>query len=131
MTGALLLLAVVIVGATARAQKQEVGTDFHVFWQAGHNFYLGLPLYQPEAGARRFNYPPLAAQIFQLLGVLPMQTAAWLFYVASVGLLGWAVLLSRRIVRRLEPTSRQGKLPLVLAVLSSAVFVLDNLVHLQ
>jgi hypothetical protein len=131
MTGALLLLAVVIAGATARAGKQEVGTDFHVFWQAGHNFRLGLPLYEPEAGARRFNYPPFAAQIFQPLGVFPLTTAAWLFYVASVGLLGWAILLSRRIVRHLEPTWHEGKLPLLLAVLSSAVFVLDNLVHLQ
>ena len=129
--GALLLIAVVIVGATSRAQKQGVGTDFHVFWQAGRNFLVGVPLYHPEAGARRYTYPPFAAQLFQLLAVFPLQTAALLFYIASVGLFAGAVLLCRRIVRQLEPTWRQGSIPLVLAVLCSAVFVLDNMVHLQ
>jgi Glycosyltransferase family 87 len=128
---ALLLLAVVIVGATARAQKQVVGTDFHVFWQAGRNFLQGVPLYHPEAGARHYTYPPFAAQLFQLLGVFPLQTAALLFYLASVGLFAWAVLLCRRIMRQLEPTWRRGNIPLVMAVLCSAVFVLDNMVHLQ
>ena len=64
----------VVVGAARRARsarKQRVGTDFHVFWQAGYDFAHGLPLYQPLPGARRFNYPPFAAQVFQVLGVFP------------------------------------------------------------
>ncbi|HKH82380.1 MAG TPA: glycosyltransferase family 87 protein [Gemmatimonadales bacterium] len=131
MVGALLLIVVLVVAATTRAQKQGIGTDFHVFWQAGRNFLQGAPLYHPEAGARRYTYPPFAAQLFQILGVLPLQTAALLFYLGSVGLFAWAVLLCRRIIRQLEPTWRQGNLPLVLALLCSAVFALDNMVHLQ
>jgi len=129
--GAVLLLVVVVVAAERRAALQGVGTDFHVFWQAGYDFAHGLPLYHPLPGARELKYPPFAAQVFQPLGILPLKTAAWLFYVASVGLVLVAIWLSRDIVQRLEPARRPGSLPLVLAVLFSAVFMLDNLVHVQ
>ena len=128
--GAVLLGVVVIAAAAQRAAKQGVGTDFHVFWQAGYDFAHGLPLYQPLPGARHFNYPPFAAQVFQILGIFPLKMAALFFYVASVGLIFVAVWLSRDIVQRLPPT-RPGALPLVLAVLCSAGFMLDNLVHVQ
>ena len=129
--GILLFVLVVIAAAARRAGKQGVGTDFHVFWQAGYDFAHGLPLYQALPGARHFNYPPFAAQVFQALGIFPLETAAWLFYVASVVLILIAICLSRDIVRRLEPARRPGSLPLVLAVLFSAGFMLDNLVHVQ
>jgi glycosyl transferase family 87 len=126
-----LLGVVVIVAATRRAAKQVIGTDFHVFWQAGYDFAHGLPLYDPLPGARHFNYPPFAAQVFQIFGLLPLKTAAGLFYIASVGLILIAVWLSRDIIqRRLQP-ARPGALPLALAVLCSAGFMLDNLVHVQ
>ncbi len=129
--GIILVVVVVVAAAGRRAAKQGVGTDFHVFWQAGYNFAHGLPLYQPLPGARHFLYPPFAAQLFQTLGILPLKIAAWLFYVASVGLILLAIWLSRDIVQRLEPARRPGSLPLVLAVLFSAGFMLDNLVHVQ
>lgn len=122
---------VVVAAALRRAGRQGVGTDFHVFWQAGYDFAHGLPLYQPLPGARHFLYPPFAAQVFQILGILPLKTAASLFYVASVGLILVAILLSRDIVQRLQPATRSGPLPLVLAVLCSAGFMLDNMVHVQ
>ncbi|MEO8089753.1 MAG: glycosyltransferase family 87 protein [Gemmatimonadales bacterium] len=121
----------VVAAAVRRAAKQGVGTDFHVFWQAGYDFAHGLPLYQSLPGARHFNYPPFAAQAFQVLGIFPLQTAAWLFYLASVGLILVAVWLSRDVVQRLQPARRPGALPLVLAVVFSASFMLDNLVHVQ
>jgi hypothetical protein len=129
--GAVLLLMVAVVPAERRAALQVAGTDFHVFWQAGYDFAHGLPLYQPLPGARELKYPPFAAQVFQVLGVLPLKTAAWLFYVASVGLILIAIWLSRDLVQRLEPTRRPGALPLALAILFSAGFMLDNLVHVQ
>lgn len=119
------------IAGARRADKQGIGTDFHVFWQAGHDFSHGLPLYSPLPGARRFLYPPFAAQLFQVLGLVPLKTAAWLFYVASVGLILWAIRLTRDIVQRLEPTRRPVLLPLILSIAVSAVFMLDNLVHVQ
>ena len=129
--GAVLLGGVIIAAAAHRAAKQDVGTDFHVFWQAGYDFAHGLPLYQPLPGARHFNYPPFAAQVFQLFGLFSLRPAALAFYVASVGLILLAVRLSRDIVQRVQPPARPGALPLALAVLCSAGFMLDNLVHVQ
>lgn len=128
----MVLFGVVVIAAAARrASSQGVGTDFHVFWQAGYDFAHGLPLYQPLPGARHFNYPPFAAQVFQTLALFPLKTAAGIFYAASAGLILIAVSLSRDIMQRLQPSSRPGALPLALAVLCSAGFMLDNLVHVQ
>ncbi|HEU5303388.1 MAG TPA: glycosyltransferase family 87 protein [Gemmatimonadales bacterium] len=113
------------------ALKQEVGTDFHVHWQGGYDFVHGLPVYQPLPGARRFNYPPFAAQVFQVYGILPMKLAAWLSYLASVALFYLAIRISRRLIRAAAPAWSPSLVPLVLAVLCSAVFVLENLVHIQ
>jgi hypothetical protein len=129
--GLIVLVAVAAAVAAERASKQRIGTDFHVFWQAGYDFAHGLPLYQHLPGARRLIYPPFAAQVFQVLGLFPLKLAAWLFYVASVGLVLVAVGISRDIVRRLEPTRASAHLPLVLAVAFSANFILNNLNLLQ
>ena len=127
----MVLVAVAAAVATERASKQRIGTDFHVFWQAGYDFAHGLPLYQHLPGGRYFIYPPFAAQVFQVLGLFPLKLAAWLFYVASVGLVLVAVGISRDIVRRLEPTRASAHLPLALAVAFSANFILNNLNLLQ
>lgn len=129
--GLFVLVAVAAAVATERASQQRIGTDFHVFWQAGHDFAQGLPLYQRLPGARLFLYPPFAAQVFQVLGLFPLKLAAWLFYVASVCLVVVAVGLSRGIVRRLDPTWASTPLPLALAVVFSANFILNNLNMLQ
>jgi hypothetical protein len=129
--GLLGFLVLVVIGATDRAAKQRIGTDFHVFWQAGYDFAHGLPLYQRIPGARKFNYPPFAAQVFQLLGIFPLKTAAWLFYVASALLLLWVAKLSRDIIEQLEPSRRPGPLPLILALLCSLNFILNNLNMVQ
>lgn len=129
--GAVGAFTAVAIAASGRAEKQHGLTDFHVFWQAGYDFAHRLPLYQPPEGAGHFNYPPFAAQAFQALALLPLATAAWLFYVASVGLLVVAARLSHDIVQQLEPTRQRGPLPMVMALLCSAAYVLDNLDHVQ
>jgi hypothetical protein len=126
----LALLVVVVVVAIGRASKQRIGTDFHVFWQAGYDFAHGLPLYERLEGARHFIYPPFAAQVFQILGLFPLKVAAGLFYVASVGFIIAAAWLCRDIIQKLEPANR-ARLPLVLALLFSANFILNNLNMLQ
>jgi hypothetical protein len=123
-------LAATGVIAAGRAERQQIGTDFHVFWQAGYDFAHGLPLYQPLKGARSFIYPPFAAQVFQLFSVFPLGVAAWLFYVASVCLIGVDVWLTRDIVARLHGWAPHI-VSTVLALLFSAVFLIDNLDHVQ
>ena len=131
LVGMGLLLTATGIAAAQRAEKQQIGTDFHVFWQAGYDFAHGLPLYQPQPGARTFKFPPFAAQVFQVLGVVPLRLAAGLFYVASVALAVVAARLTYRVVQRIEPEGQHTLVPLFLAFLCSAVFVLDNLVHVQ
>jgi alpha-1,2-mannosyltransferase len=127
----LVVTVVGAVGARRAATQQALGSDFHVFWQAGYDFTHGLPLYQPLPGARHFIYPPFAAQVFQVLGIFPLKTAAWLFYLASVALILIAALLCRDIVRRLHPTKVPRALPLAVAGLCSVGFMLENLVMVQ
>lgn len=128
--GAAGLVLVTIAWATSRAASQGIGTDFHVFWQAGTDFSQGRPLYHPLPGARRFLYPPFAAQLFQVLALFPLKTAAWLFQVTNVLLIVLAAHLTIRIAQRLEP-GKQRIWPLLMALATTAVFVLDNLVHVQ
>lgn len=129
--GVVVILVAVALIAADNAAEQRVGTDFHVFWQAGYDFAHGLPLYQPLEGARRFIYPPFAAQVFQLLGVFPLRTAAWIFYVLSVALVLVAVRISRDIAKRGAISRPTYGRPLLLALLFSAVFIVDNLDHVQ
>ena len=41
---AIAFLAVVIM-SIIRGARQEIGTDFYTFWNAGRNFFNGEPLY--------------------------------------------------------------------------------------
>jgi hypothetical protein len=112
--------------------RQQVGQDFHVFWQAGRNFATGLPLYHDYLpGARQFKYPPFAAFVFQLLAVFPLPVAATLFSLFNLALWLAAVYLIRDIVARSFPERNPGPVPLVLAVAFSAQFFLDNFHHVQ
>ena len=131
IVGLVALAGLAVFGATARAEKQRIGTDFHVFWQAGYDFSHRLVMYHPLPGARKFNYPPFAAQVFQVLSLFPLRTAAWLFYLLSVGLIVVAAAVSRDIITRLEPDRPIGRLPLILALACSLNFLLSNLNMVQ
>ena len=118
--------------ARDRGHGEGVGGDFHAFWQAGRNFAAGAPLYHGDLpGARRFVYPPLAAMAFQLLAIFPLPLAAEIFSFLNLALFGATVYVTKRIVDRTNPERAGGVLPLVLAVVLSLVFVLDNFNRVQ
>jgi hypothetical protein len=125
-------LAIGMALSVSQGLRQQVGHDFHVFWQAGRNFTTGSPLYHDYLpGARQFKYPPFAAFVFQLLAVFPLQAAAVLFSLLNLVLWGVAVYLTRDIVARTFPDRNPTLLPLILAVALSAQFFLDNFHHVQ
>lgn len=131
-----MLVAVVLAAAAAlsasQGAHQRVGQDFHVFWQAGRNFFTGHPLYHDYLpGARPLKYPPFAAFVFQPLGLFSLQTAGALFSFLNLLLWGWSVWLTRAILARLCPDRPPGLLPLAIAVVLSAQFFLDNFHHAQ
>ncbi len=125
-------LAVAIPLSIEQWLRQQVGHDFHVFWQAGYNFATGHPLYHGyPPGARPLKYPPFAALVFQPLAVFPLQVAGALFSLLNLILWVVAVYLTREIVARTFPERNLSTLPLVLAVLFTAQFFLDNFHHAQ
>jgi hypothetical protein len=130
------LAACALVGALTlsiiQGRHQHLGQDFHVFWQAGRNFTTGHPLYHDSLpGARPLKYPPFAALVFQPLALFPLQVAAVLFSLLNLALWVVAACLTREILERFLPDRQPGYLPLLLAVVLTAQFFLDNFHHAQ
>ncbi|HSE28083.1 MAG TPA: glycosyltransferase family 87 protein [Gemmatimonadales bacterium] len=111
--------------------REHVGTDFHVFWEAGRDFAAGLPLYERAEGARRFIYPPFAAMVFQPLGLLSLDAAAVAFHALSLLLLAASAMATWRIADAWAPGRRRGALPLLLAILAVAHIAQSNLARNQ
>src|SRR5207248_4459613 len=82
-------------------------------------------------GARRYIYPPFAAMVFQLFAVFPLPIAAEILSFLNLLLLGVTFALTKRIIERTLPDRVTGPLPLVLGVVLSLVFFLDNFGHVQ
>jgi alpha-1,2-mannosyltransferase len=132
----IVLIVCALVGALAlsivQGLHQHIGQDFHVFWQAGRNFATGHPLYHDSLpGARPLKYPPFAALVFQPLALFPLQVAAALFSLLNLALWVAAVRLTRDILQWSFPGRQPGPLPLLLAVVFTAQFFLDNFHHVQ
>lgn len=128
----LVALAVALALAVPVGLRQDVGEDFHVFWQAGRNFATGAPLYHDSLpGARPLKYPPFAAMMFTPLAVFPLRVAGVLMSLLNLALWVWAVVLTRQIIARTFPDRTLSPVPLVLAVILSAQFFLDNFHHAQ
>jgi alpha-1,2-mannosyltransferase len=125
-------LALAIALSVTQGLHERLGQDFHVFWQAGRNFTTGHPLYHDSLpGARPLKYPPFAAFVFQPLALFPLQVAAALFSFLNLVLWALAVWLTRDIVARTFPDRNPTVVPLVIAVILSAQFFLDNFHHAQ
>ncbi len=125
-------LAVAIAFAVHEGRGQHIGNDFAVFWQAGRNFATGHPLYHDYVpGARPLKYPPFAAMVFVPLGLFPLQVAGALFSLLNLALWVVAVPLTRGIVARTFPDRNPSIWPIVLGVVLSAQFFLDNFHHAQ
>ncbi len=128
----MLAFAAALALAVPQGMRQHVGHDFHVFWQAGWNFSHGAPLYHDYLpGARQFKYPPFAALMFTPLALFPLPVAGVLFSLLNLGLWVAAVFLTRDILGRTFPDRNRSALPLILAVILSAQFFLDNFHHVQ
>jgi glycosyl transferase family 87 len=118
---------VAVALSVARGLHEHVGGDFHVFWQAGRNFFTGAPLYHGDLpGARNFIYPPFAALVFGVFALLPLQVAATIFSLLNMALWVVATWLTRDIVARTFPDRNPAGAPLAVAVVFTAQFFLNN-----
>ncbi len=124
--------AIALALALPVGQRQHVGSDFHVFWQAGRNFATGAPLYHDSVpGARQFKYPPFAALAFTPLALFSLPVAGVLVSLLNLGLWVLSAYLTRDIISRSFPDRVQSRYPLVLALVLSGQFFLDNFHHVQ
>jgi hypothetical protein len=76
-------------------------------------------------------YPPFAAMLFQIFGLLPLQVAGGFFHFANLVLYVLSIILVKRIFERLYPGGRRVGLLAFFAGLLSGRFFLNNLNLLQ
>lgn len=130
--GRVLVLAALIAGGAAlsaiRAADQRPGTDLHAKWMAGKLFRSGEPVYVLRPDVRGPpTYPPFAAMVFQVIALFPLKVAAGLFYFANLALIAVALVLTRRVFRRVWPESERPRWPFVAALVCTGQFYLNNL----
>jgi len=124
---AVALLGVCVVLSVIEAKSQGPGTDFHARWLAGRWFWEGQPLYTYLPGVREPTYPPFAAMVFQVFALFPLKVAAGLFYFCNLLLIPVAVRLTTDIFDSLWEGRPRDRWRLVLAIVFSAQFFLNNL----
>jgi hypothetical protein len=116
-TAIIVWLCVAAVGTAAVALAfSSLQQDFAAYWVAGKSRWLGLDPYVNHCGSgvaprlcdgvsifrhSRFLYPPLAAELFRLVAIVPYRFAKLAFTAAAVG--GW--LLTARLMA-LRPGGR-------------------------
>jgi hypothetical protein len=132
-------LAIGAVGAAAMALAiGSLQQDLAAYWIAGKTRWMGLDPYVNYGGSAvaprlwdgvasyrhsRFLYPPLAADLFRLLAIVPYRVAKVLFTAAAVG----AWLLTARIIAR-----RPGGAPShALAVVVAGALFYPLYIHLE
>ncbi len=113
-----------------RALKKGDNSDFHVFWLAGNNFFLGNDLYFLKEQARQLLYPPFAAALFGIIAIFPFKVAAVLFSIFNMGLWAGCVLLSKHIIEYFTKI-KISPLVVLLTLIFSITFHISNLNLLQ
>lgn len=114
--------------SVAAAFKKGPGGDFHVFWEAGRNFWFGKVLYA-DTGGRQFLYPPFSAFLFGFLGVWPFQVAALAHAVINAILVFTLIGLTYEIGRPLD--FQTSRIWLMIAAILTIPYFLGNLQLLQ
>jgi hypothetical protein len=97
----------------------------------GYYFLTGRPLFDLPPHVRGPAYPPFAAMVFQLFALLPLPTSAAILYFLNVLLVPVAVYLTKVIFDTLHPERNRAAWPLVVAVVLSAQFFLNNMNLIQ
>ena len=133
--GALLLVLLLLVlwrVSLIRGSKETVvHSDFGAFWLQGYYFLTGRPLFDLSPSVRGPAYPPFAAMAFQLFALLPLPVSAAILYFINVLLIPVAVYLTKIIFDARHPERNRAAWPLVVAVVLSLQFFLNNMNLIQ
>lgn len=98
--------AAVAITAWVTSRPGTAPSDFEVFWSAGARFLAGEPLYPAVPIDVAFLYPPFAAWLFQLLAVMPLETASSAFAIVNTVLYFAVMWLSGVALSTAYPESR-------------------------
>jgi len=98
--------AAVAITAWVTSRPGTAPSDFQVFWSAGARFMAGEPLYPAGPIDVAFLYPPFAAWLFQLLAVMPLETASSAFAIVNTVLYFAVMWLSGVALSTAYPESR-------------------------
>ena len=121
-------LVVLVPWSVIRGSRETVtNSDFGAFWLQGQYFLTGQPLFDLPPGVRGPAYPPFAGMVFQLFALLPLHVSAVLLCVVNGLLIPVAVLLTQSIFDTLHPDRNRAAWPLVVALVLSLQFFLNNL----
>lgn len=125
-------LAVVMM-SIIRGAHQKPGTDFHIFWNAGRNFFNGDPLYLYMTNEESWNFTstPFAAMVYQIFTIFPLKVAGGLFYFTNIILLIASIYLTKLIFEHFYPDRANLKWPLIFSIVLSARFFINNINLLQ
>ena len=55
LAGKIFLVIAIIIFSFARAKKEPIQGDFHVFWQAGVDLWSRIPIYETRPGLQTNN----------------------------------------------------------------------------
>ena len=127
----LLLLVLWQVSLIRGSKETVVHSDFGAFWLQGYYFLTGRPLFDLPPGVRGPAYPPFAAMVFQLFALVPLPVSAAILYLVNVLLIPVAVYLTKSIFDALHPERNRAAWPLVVAVVLSLQFFLNNMNLIQ
>ena len=105
--------------------KKDFASDFGAFWNSGKDFWRGTPLYDFEYGVMEFRYPPTSAMLFQILYLLPLNTAAIIAAFFNYLLLCLSAYIIYKILE-INHKSPSKKLIIFLSLLFSLRFVINN-----
>ncbi|MTI29807.1 glycosyltransferase family 87 protein [Xanthovirga aplysinae] len=112
-----------IIFAINHSAKVEMGDDFSVFWQAGHDFFHQNPIV--------LFYPPFAAFVFQAFALVPLKVAAFFFTLLNGFLLIVSLHLLMTIGKVMGIKKRQINIAVGLSTLAAFQFIWNNLAMVQ
>ena len=78
------LAAVGAIGAGAVAKQLRDGNDFPIYWQAARDVLAGRSPYVVGTGLHGFVYLPWFSLTMAPLALMPLNVAAWAWYMANV-----------------------------------------------
>ncbi|MDO9182028.1 MAG: glycosyltransferase 87 family protein, partial [Bacteriovorax sp.] len=126
-----LLTLFIFIFSYARAMKETIYGDFHVFWLSGKTLFEHGDLYFTGVGLREFIYPPFAAILFLPLSFISFNWAAYVFFIINFFFWGLCVKVIDLIMTEAKVETTRTKYILIGSFLLSFKLCWNNIMMVQ